>query len=55
MQISKEEVKVKVFSDDKTVYISDPKKVTREILLLITSANWLYIKLTQRNRKYHPD
>jgi hypothetical protein len=35
MQIGKEEVKISLFADDMTVYISDPKNSTRELLHLI--------------------
>jgi hypothetical protein len=35
MQIGKEEIKVLLFEDDMTVYISDPKNSTRELLQLI--------------------
>jgi hypothetical protein len=39
MQIGKEEVKISLFADDKTVYISDPKNSTREPLKLIISVS----------------
>jgi hypothetical protein len=35
--IGKEEVKISLFADDIIVYISDPKKFTRELLNLINS------------------
>jgi hypothetical protein len=38
-KIGKEEVKISLFADDIIVYISDPKKSTRELLSLINSFN----------------
>ena len=35
--MGKEEVKISLFADDMTVYISDPKDSTRELLNLINS------------------
>ena len=35
IQIGKEEIKVSLFADDMIVYISNPKKSTRELLQLI--------------------
>jgi hypothetical protein len=37
IQIGKEEVKVSLFKDDRMVYISNPKKSTRELLQLINT------------------
>jgi hypothetical protein len=37
IQIGKEEIKVSLFADDMIVYISDPKKSTRELLQLINN------------------
>jgi hypothetical protein len=37
IQIGKEEVKISLFADDMIVYISDPKKSTKELLNLINS------------------
>jgi hypothetical protein len=37
MQIGKEEVKIPLFADDMIVYVSDPKKSSRELLNLINS------------------
>jgi hypothetical protein len=37
IQIGKEEVKISLFSDDRKLYISDPKNSTRELLNLINS------------------
>ena len=37
MQIGKEEVKLSLFADDMIVYLSDPKKSTRELLNLINN------------------
>jgi hypothetical protein len=37
IQIGKEKVKISLFADDIIVYISDPKKPTRELLNLINS------------------
>jgi hypothetical protein len=39
IQIGKEEIKISVFADDMTIYISDPKNSTRELLNLINSFN----------------
>jgi retron-type reverse transcriptase len=36
-QIGKEEVKISLFADDIIVYLSDPKKSTRELLNLINN------------------
>jgi hypothetical protein len=36
-KIGKEEVKVELFTDHMTVYISDPKSLTRKLLELINS------------------
>ena len=36
-QTGKEEVKVSLFTDDKIVYLSDPKNPTREILQVINT------------------
>ena len=35
IQFLKEEVKVSLFTDDMIVYLSDPKKSTRELLKLV--------------------
>ena len=35
MQIGKEEVKLSLFADDMTLYIENPKNVTRKLLELI--------------------
>ena len=35
IQIGKEEVKISLFADDMTVYLSDPQNSTRELLNLI--------------------
>jgi hypothetical protein len=35
IQIGKEEVKISLFADGMTVYLSDPKNSTRELLNLI--------------------
>jgi hypothetical protein len=37
IQIRKEEVKMSLFADDMIVYLSDPKKSTRELLNLINN------------------
>jgi hypothetical protein len=37
IQMGKEEVKISLFADDMIVYISDPKKSTRELLNLINT------------------
>jgi hypothetical protein len=37
IQIDKEEIKVSLFADDMILYISDPKKSTREILQMINN------------------
>jgi hypothetical protein len=37
IQIGKEEVKISLFADDMTVYISDPKNSTRELLQVINN------------------
>jgi hypothetical protein len=37
IQVGKEEVKISLFAGDMIVYISDPKKSTRELLNLISS------------------
>ena len=51
IQIGKEEVKILLLADDKIVYLSDPKKSTREVINLIYNFNkWLDIKLTQTNK-----
>jgi hypothetical protein len=37
IQIGKEEVKMSLFADDMTIYLSDPKYSTRELLQLINN------------------
>jgi hypothetical protein len=37
IQIGKQEVKISLFADDMTVYLSDPKISTRELLNLINN------------------
>ena len=49
MQIGKEEVKLSLFADDMTVYLSDPKNSTRELLQLINNFSKV-IKSTQANQ-----
>jgi hypothetical protein len=39
IQIWKEEVKISLFADDMTVYTSDPKNSTRELLYLINNSS----------------
>jgi len=65
IQIGKEVVKILLFEDDMTVYISDPKNSTRELLQLINnfskmgrykinsnkSVALLYLEAKQRNEK----
>jgi hypothetical protein len=37
IQIGKEEVKISLFADDMIIYLSDPKKSTRELLKWINN------------------
>ena len=51
IQIGKEEVKISLFADDMTVYLSDTKSSNRELLQLkYNFSKWLNIKLSQSNQ-----
>jgi hypothetical protein len=51
IQIGKEEVKISLFADDMIVYLSDPKKSTKELQSLINNfTKWVGINLSQTNQ-----
>ena len=51
IQIGKEEVKISLFADDMTAYLSDTKSSNRELLQLkYNFSKWLNIKLSQTNQ-----